>query len=390
MQEVLKPDGSELRAALRNCRRLVVKIGSRVLIQATGRPDLPRLRALVKDIAAAKKAGRDVVLVTSGAIGTGMAALGLRKRPTDLPELQMAAAVGQSRLMALYDRLFAAQKCRVGQVLLTHGDLRDRQRHLNARNTMITLLRHGIVPIVNENDVVAVDEIRFGDNDLLAALVALLIQADLLVLLTTVDGFRMPDASGRMRRVPFLSRVDEDALSHAIGKGGEISTGGMASKLRAASMVAATGMPVVIANGRSSGIVGRILAGENVGTLIGGERGSTLSGRERWIAFFHRARGAVVVDAGAQRAIVEQGRSLLPIGIRAVEGDFRAGEVIDIRGPDGTVFARGVSSYNSEDLKKIQGKKTTEIPAILGSVAYEEAIHRDNMVILCKADRSEP
>ena len=250
---------SEHRKNLANARRIVVKIGSRVLVRKTGGPDIARITSLVKDIAHLRREGREMVVVSSGAIGAGMQALGMKSRPTTLPDLQMAAAVGQSRLMATYDKLFAAEKCKIGQVLLTHDDLNNRQRHLNARNTMMALLRNGVVPIVNENDVVAVDEIKFGDNDRLAALVALLIEADLLILLTTVDGFQAPGKGGRMRRVPVLNGVTAEELSHAKGKGSELSTGGMASKLQAANLVARVSAPVVIASGLQAGILQRIL-----------------------------------------------------------------------------------------------------------------------------------
>lgn len=379
----MKAEGQ--REALETARRVVVKIGSRVLVQRTGRPDLRVIKGLVKDIARLRKEGREVVVVSSGAIGSGMEALRMKSRPTTLPELQMAAAVGQTRLMALYDKLFSAEKCRVGQVLLTHDDLRDRTRHLNARNTMMALLRNGIVPVVNENDVVAVDEIKFGDNDRLAALVALLIEADLLVLLTTVDGFQAPGKGGRMRRVALLDGVTEQTLSHAKGKGSEISTGGMASKLQAASMVAKVSAPVVIANGRTAGMLRTILKGGDVGTLIPAEQKgpqALLAGRKRWIAFFHRAQGALIVDDGARDAIEKKGRSLLPIGIRDVEGHFRGGEVVNVRTAGGVLFACGVVDYTSDQIRRIKGHRSDEIAEILGSKDYDEVIHRDNMVVL--------
>ena len=375
----------QIRGRFAGARRVVVKIGSRVLVQRDGRPDLRRLRALVGDLAAARRAGREIVVVSSGAIGAGMSVLGLKTRPTHLPDLQMAAAVGQSRLMALYDRLFAAEKCRVGQVLLTHADLNDRQRHLNARNTMMNLLRNGIIPIVNENDVVAVDEIKFGDNDLLAALVALLIEADLLILLTTVDGFRAKGAGGRTKRVGVLRNVTASELAMAQGKGSDISTGGMASKLQAAYMVARVSSPAVIADGRTAGTLMRIVKGEDVGTLVAAELAGAqamLAGRKRWIAFFHKAQGTLVVDEGARAAIETRGRSLLPIGIREVEGHFASGTVVNLRTTQGVLFACGLVDYSSEQIRKIKGHKTTEIQDILGAKDYDEVIHRDNMVVL--------
>ena len=373
----------ESRKLLTTAHRLVIKIGSRVLVQSSGRPDVRRMRELVRQIAALRKEGREVVVVTSGAIGAGMQALGMRTRPTHLPDLQMAAAVGQSRLMATYGELFAARGCMIGQVLLTHDDLKHRARHLNARNTMMNLLRHGIIPVVNENDVVAVDEIKFGDNDLLASLVSLLIDADALILLTTVDGLREPGANGRTKRVAYLEGITDDTLSLAKGKGSELSTGGMASKLQSAAMVLHNGIHVAIANGRSPGTILRAVRGEDVGTfaLAAHAKDDALKGRKRWIAFFHRAKGAVVVDDGARDAILKKGRSLLPIGIRQVEGHFEHGTVIDIRAADGTAIARGLTEYGSAELKLIKGKRSAEIAELLGARDYEEVIHRDNMVV---------
>jgi glutamate 5-kinase len=376
---------SEQRKNLTNARRIVVKIGSRVLVQKTGRPDIVRMKALVKDIARLRREGREVVVVSSGAIGTGMQVLGMKTRPSTLPDLQMAAAVGQSRLMTTYDKLFAAEKCKVGQVLLTHDDLNNRQRHLNARNTMMALLRNGVVPIVNENDVVAVDEIKFGDNDRLAALVALLIEADLLILLTTVDGFLAPGKGGRMKRVSVLNGVTAEELSHAKGKGSELSTGGMASKLQAANMVARVSAPVVIASGLTAGILKKVLDGQDIGTLIAADGASTdsiLAGRKRWIAFFNKPQGTVLVDEGARAAIEEKGKSLLPIGIRDVEGHFASGTVVNVKTTAGVLFACGVVDYSSDQIRKIKGLKTTDIAAVLGSKDYDEVIHRDNMVVL--------
>ena len=373
---------AQYRERVRTARRIVIKLGSRVLVQQTGRPETRRISGLVRDIVACQQDGREVVVVTSGAIGTGMEHLGMKQRPKTLPELQMAAAVGQCRLMALYGRLFAAGRCKIGQVLLTHEDLKHRVRHLNARNTMLAMLRAGIVPIVNENDVVAVDEIKFGDNDLLASLVVHLIQADLLILLTTTDGLREPAGGGRTRRVAFDESVTDEVLSLAQGKGSELSTGGMASKLQSARAAAQTGGCVVIADGRRAGVVSGILAGRDVGTLIGPEdAGNALNGRKRWIAYFHKPQGVLVVDEGARLAIAQKGKSLLPIGIKAVEGEFGVGAAVEIRGPDGVVVARGLSDYSSEDVRRIKGCHTSDLKRILGAEAYEEVVHRDNMVV---------
>jgi glutamate 5-kinase len=390
----MKADGQSVpwRVRLREARRVVVKIGSRVLVQPSGRPDRRRMAELVRQVAAARGRGTEVVVVTSGAIGSGMQALGMKARPSTIPDLQMAAAVGQSRLMARYDALFGREGILIGQILLTHDDLKDRIRHLNARNTMMNFLRHGIVPIVNENDVVAVEEIRFGDNDLLASLVSLLIDAQALVLLTTVDGLRAPAGDGRSRRVPFLAGVSESALNLAIGKGSHLSTGGMASKLQSAAMVADSGIPVAIADGRKPGMLTRVLAGENAGTLIAPPRSPdalALPHRKQWIAFFHKPSGTLVVDDGAREALVRKGRSLLPIGIREVQGSFGQGAVVNVAGIDGSVIARGLSDYSSEQLGIIKGRRSSDVEALLGVRDYAEVIHRDNMVVLGRGELHE-
>jgi glutamate 5-kinase len=369
---------------------VVVKIGSRVLVQRDGRPDPRRLGALVADVAGCHAEGCEMIVVSSGAIGSGMNALGLRKRPRSLPDLQMAAAVGQLRLMTHYDKLFRARGCTVGQVLLTHDALNVRERHLNARNTLVNLVRNRIIPIINENDAVAVEEIKFGDNDLLASLVALLVDADLLILLTTVDGLRAPWKGRGTRRVPWLPSVTPKDLALVFGSGNEISTGGMASKLQSAHNVARAGIPVVIADGRRAGVVGAVLGGGDTGTLIGRPRGAgTWGARERWIGFFHKSSGAVVIDDGARRAVVASGRSLLPIGVRAVEGAFKAGAVVDVKGLDGVLVARGLSAYGADDLRRIQGRRTAEVAGILGACDFGEAIHRDNMVVF-ESKEGEP
>jgi glutamate 5-kinase len=286
--------------------------------------------------------------------------------------------------MRHYEELFAREKCRIGQVLLTHEDLNNRTRHLNARNTMMNLLRHKIVPVVNENDVVSVDEIKVGDNDVMAALVALLVDADLLVLLTTTDGLREPTASGRTRRIRFLEGVDEAALRLAHGKAGELSTGGMFTKLQAANTAAEAGIATVIASGKKTNILSDIFAGKDVGTLIAvpEEKANALSGRKKWIAFFHRASGTIVVDQGAREALEKRGKSLLPIGIKRVESDFPVGALVNIRDQDNRLFARGLVEYTSEQIRRIMGHKTSEIAGLLGSRDYDEVIHRDNMVLL--------
>lgn len=378
--------GNDQRGAFSQIRRLVVKVGTRVLVDKRGRPDGRRMAALVEQLTRQRAAGREIVLVSSGAIGAGIEALKMPRRPSALPDLQMAAAVGQSRLMARYEALFGAQGLMVGQVLLTHDDLRHRVRHLNARNTMMNLLRHGIVPVVNENDVVAVDELRVGDNDQLAALVTMLVDAELLVLLTSANGLRAPaGANGRTRRTPYVPRVTEEVLQWSWGKGSRLSTGGMASKLQAAQAVVDTGAAAVIGDGRRPDTLDRLFAGEDVGTLIGSlgrfrPRGA-LASKKRWIAFFQRPQGTLLVDDGAERALSQLGRSLLPIGIRAVEGQFDIGAMVNVSTVDGRAIARGLVEYSRAEIDQIKGRRTSEIAQILGGRPYDEVIHRDNMVV---------
>ena len=375
-------DNAMSREALAQAKRIVVKVGSRVLVQRSGRPDIRRMAALVHDLAAVRELGREVVLVSSGAIACGMEAMGLRRRPEDLPTLQMAAAVGQNRLMALYDRLFAEAHCRIGQVLLTHADLENRQRHLNAKHCLRKLLEHGAVPVVNENDAVSTDEIKFGDNDALASRTAMLLQADLLVLLTTVDGFRAPDASGRERVVPCLRCVDEEALSHTAGKGSPLSTGGMASKLGAAAEAAQTGTHVVIANGRKAGTLPKILSGRPVGTWLPAGAPNALNLRRRWVMFFHRPpRGVLTVDDGARDALLRDGKSLLAVGIRSVEGRFAPGDLVEVRDLRGRPVARGLAAYSHIAAIAFRGLKTAEIRRRFGDGLPDEIIHHDNLVI---------
>ncbi len=373
------------RSRLADAKRIVVKIGSRVLVQRTGRPDIRRMRELVRQVARIRESGHQVILVSSGAIGAGMEALGMKSRPKMVPDLQMAAAVGQSRLMATYDELFSKYGVKIGQILLTHDDLNHRTRHLNARNTMFNLLEHDIVPIVNENDVVAIDEIKFGDNDLLASLVAIMMEAQALILLTTVDGFRLPHGPGRTKRASVLAGVDEKTLAHAVGKGSELSTGGMASKLKSAGMALSTGIPVVIANGRTDNVLCQIMTGADSGTFIQpaslSENGA-IPMRKRWIAFFHKPGGTLVVDDGAANALTQKGRSLLAAGIKKVEGEFGKGAAVNIVTEAGRLIARGLSGYGSHDILKIMGRKTADIQTLLGTRDYDEVIHRDNMVLM--------
>jgi glutamate 5-kinase len=297
-----------------------------------------------------------------------MGALGYDKRPADLAELQACAAVGQSRLMAIYEKLFGAHGLSVAQILLTHDDLQHHERHLNARNTLVTLLSHGVVPIINENDVVSFTELKFGDNDKLSALVASLLPADLLVVLTNVDGVLENFGQANPRTIPVIERVDEALEQKAGGTDSATAVGGMASKIQAAKIAIRSGIPLVIASGRKQRVLARVVAGEDEGTLFI-PRPTRLQGRKRWIAFFHHPKGALFVDAGAKKALREGGKSLLPPGVARCDGEFVAGDVVRICDLDGTEFARGIAGFAAAEIK---ARKLNHV----------EVVHRDNLVIL--------
>jgi glutamate 5-kinase len=353
---------------LKKIARIVVKLGTGVLTDSRKQPDLPQIEQLVAQMAEHCKAGKEIVVVSSGAVGAGMGVLGYQKRPTELAELQACAAVGQSRLMSFYEKMFGAFGLSVAQVLLTHDDLEHHERHLNARNTLVTLLRHGVIPIINENDAVSFTELKFGDNDKLSALVASLLPADLLVLLTTVDGVIENFGKANAKAISTVAAIDSRIEKIAGGTDNELATGGMASKIQAAKIVVRSGIPMVIASGKKKQSLSRVLAGQEEGTLFV-PQATRLQGRKRWIAFFHHPKGALFVDNGARRALRENGKSLLPPGIVRCEGDFEPGEVVRICDLDGTEFARGIAGFGSS---QIQARELSRV----------EVVHRDNLVIL--------
>ncbi|PYM93949.1 MAG: glutamate 5-kinase [Candidatus Rokuibacteriota bacterium] len=364
-------------------RRLVVKVGSG-LVTTEGVGAAPeRIGALAADIAAVRE-GRRIVVVSSGAIATGTARLGLPERPRSIPEKQAAAAVGQSALMWHYEAAFGVHQIQVGQVLLTAHDIGDRARYLNAKNTLLALLQFGVLPIVNENDTVAVEEIKVGDNDNLSALVASLIDADLLVLLTDVDGLYTddPTVNTRARKLDTVDAVTEEITRLAHDREDRVSVGGMATKLQAARKAAAAGVPMIIASGREPGVLRRILDGEPVGTYFA-PKADRLGARKRWIAFAVPPQGRLTVDAGALAALTQRGKSLLPSGIVEIQGNFASGDVVALAGDaGGKEFARGVVNFDAGELRKIRGAKTQEIEQRLGYKSFDEVIHRDNLVIL--------
>ena len=356
------------RESLKTVSRLVVKLGTGVLTDSRKQIDPAQLEQLVAQVASLQKSGKEIVLVTSGAVGAGMGALGYERRPAELAELQACAAIGQTRLMAIYAELFAKHDLHVAQVLLTHEDLEHHERHLNARNTLVTLLGRGVVPIINENDAVSFTEIKFGDNDKLSALVASLLPADLLVILTTVDGVIENFSKSNPKTISVIEQIDATIEKLAGGTTSETAVGGMASKVQAAKIVVRSGIPLVIASGKKKNVLAKVLAGEDEGTLFVAQP-NKLQGRKRWIAFFHHPKGALFVDDGAKKALRESGKSLLPPGVARCEGEFAAGDVVRICDLDGTEFARGIAKFSGEE---IRAKKLARV----------ELVHRDDLVIL--------
>lgn len=366
---------------------VVVKVGTRVLTEASGRLDLERIEKIATAVARLRKDGRQVVLVSSGAVGSGMGELGVAARPNDIARLQAVAAVGQANLIDVYNRTFRRHGMHAGQVLLTAADLDDRSRYLNVRNTLLALMTFDAIPVVNENDTVAIEELvtTFGDNDRLAALVTTLLGATLLIILSDVDGLYDGDPDDPASRL--ISVVEEigDAhrgfvQAHAPGLG----KGGMASKLEAARMVTVVGGSVIVASGRTEGTLERIFNHERVGTLFL-PQGKASSPRKRWLGLSATSKGRVSVDAGAAEAICQRGKSLLAIGIIHVEGEFEKGDVVSIHSSNGQLLGRGLTNYASGDIRRIQGLQSTMIAKTLGHIPYEEVVHRDNLLVMIRS-----
>jgi len=374
------------REILSRARRIVVKIGSSVLTTASSGVSAEQIGRLSAELCALARQGFQIVVVTSGARAAGLARLGLTRIPKRIPEQQAAAAIGQIRLMALYERSFSDFDRHVGQVLLTADDLRDRTRYLNAQRTFDHLLRHDVVPIVNENDSVAVDELKFGDNDRLSALVAGLVGADLLVILTDVDGLFAGDP--RTSDAPLIELVD-DVDAHiasgvAGGAGSAVGTGGMASKLVAARSAAHRGIPTVVASGMTVGTLARIFdPDDSTGTLFL-PRQTPMSSRKHWIAHGLPVRGTFVLDAGALDAVTNKGSSLLPAGVADVRGDFARGDCVSCVDQYGREWARGLVAYDADDCRQIRGQASSRIEAILGYHDCDEVIHRDDLAVLAE------
>ncbi len=369
---------------LSNVSKIVIKIGTRVLTNEDGFLDKNQIMQLSKQVIKLRARGFSVVVVSSGSIGAGISALGCQKRPTILPELQAAAAIGQGKLVEVYNECFKKHGYHAAQLLLTRQDFEDRQRYLNTCNTLHSLLRFKAIPIINENDTISVEEITFGDNDILSALVTNLLRADLLVLLSSVDGlYTTPPVSGRSCSVlSVVDSISDDIKKLAFKLKTKEGTGGMESKLEAARIATGSGEAVIIANGRQSDVLSKIMNYENVGTLFIPNKKKVAS-RKRWIGFIVRPKGRIYIDEGALSALQKRGKSLLPSGVVRIDGKFNKGDVVSIVGVDeNKEIARGLMNYSDDEVRKVKGLRTSLIKKTLGYKPYDEIIHRDNIVLL--------
>lgn len=372
---------SDRRELLDRVKTLVVKVGTNVLSTDDDRLNADRIASLTEQVHQLCQRDINLVLVSSGAISAGMGLLGLKERPKDLSHLQAAAATGQAHLIHIYDKAFRPHGYHAAQLLLTANDFKNRSRYLNVRNTLRTLAEYHVIPIINENDTVSTEEIKLGDNDRLAAMVAGLIQADLLIVLSVVDGLLTGDpSSSDSRRIPLVERFDDDLLNLVGASKSTRGTGGMKTKLEAVRTATAVGVNVIIANGNRPNVLSEIFSGADIGTLFLGE-GDGVSAWKRWIGYTMPPKGKLVLDIGARRAVEQQGKSLLAIGVVRVEGDFAKGEVVSLVDQQGDEFARGLSNYDTIAVRSIAGKRTDDIARELGSIPYDEVIHRDNLVV---------
>ena len=379
-------DRSQLKAA----HRIVVKVGTSTLTHANGKLNYSRIEYLVRELADAVNSGKQILLVSSGAVGAGMDRLGWKEKPKTIPAKQAAAAVGQGILMHTYEKLFGEYGQIVAQVLLTREDSVNRKRYANSRNTLLTLLEIGVIPIINENDAVAIDELKIGDNDTLSANVAAIVDADLLIILSDVDGVYTanPQKDPDARLIEEIPEVTPEIEAICGGAGTMRGTGGMLTKMAAARMAMNSGIVMVIASGAKDGVVQSVLAGNQVGTLFP-PRQNRLQFRKRWLAFGARIKGRLIVDRGCAQALQNSGSSLLAAGVKSVEGSFEQGNTVSIVNQDGWEIARGLANYNAADAVKIMGAHTHEIAGILGHKPYDEVVHRDNMVLLCRHETEE-
>lgn len=371
------------RAGLKEAKRIVVKVGTSTITYPTGKMNLGRMEKLVRELTDLANQGREIVLVTSGAIAVGMDRMGKKKRPRSIPQRQALAAVGQGALMHAYGSLFAAYGRMAGQVLLTKENSRRHHQYINSRNALKAMLAMGVLPVVNENDAVAVDEVKIGDNDTLSATVATLVDADVLIILSDVDGLYTanPATDKKARLIPEVREITPDIEKLAGGAGSAAGTGGMRTKIEAAKIATRSGVTMVVASGEEDGVIRTVLNGEAVGTLFPA-REEHLKARKSWLAFGRNIAGDLVVDDGCAEAMLTGGKSLLAAGLVSVEGEFAAKSTVRVLTQEGCEIARGIVNYDAVSLRRIAGRHTDEIAAILAAPVFSEVIHRDNMVLM--------
>lgn len=368
---------------MKNVKRIVVKVGTSTLTHSTGLLNINRIENLARQLSDIHNRGIEVILVSSGAIGAGVGKLGLKVKPKTIPEKQACAAIGQGILLHMYEKLFSEYGKIVAQILLTREDISHRMRFLNASNTFFALLEKGAIPIVNENDAIVVEEIKFGDNDTLSAMVSSLVNADLLILLTDIDGLydSNPKTNPDAKFISYVDEITEKIVASAGDAGSSLGTGGMITKINAGKIATSSGSSMIIANGDTPNILNEILEGKEVGTFFKGEN-HPLQARKHWMAFGTKPSGSVIIDAGAEKALTTSHKSLLPKGILHVKGNFSEGEIISILNSDRKDIGHGISNYNSSDIDLIKGLDTCLIEEKLGYKHYDEIIHANNLVIL--------
>lgn len=367
---------------IKKIRKIVVKVGSSTLEYPNGHLNIGRIEKIVRQLSDIHNRGIQVILVTSGAIGAGMGKLGFDKKPDTIPEKQAAAAVGQGMLLHMYEKLFSEYGKSVAQILLTKDDVTHRKRFLNVRNAFFTLLDKGIIPIINENDAVVVDEIKIGENDTLSALVSGIVEADLLIILSDIDGLydSNPSENKEAKLINFVPKIDKKIKNCAGGSSTKVGTGGMITKIKAAVIATSSGTPMVIANGKEENIIEKVLEGKEIGTWFK-ENMQPMHARKRWIAFSSDTKGKIVIDKGAEDAVVLKHKSLLASGITEVEGSFEEGSVLSIVNSEGKEIAKGMVNYSSDEINIIKGLKSNQFEKKLGYKNYDEVIHRNNMVV---------
>lgn len=370
------------RNQIKDAKRIVVKVGTSTLLYPNGKINLYRIEHLSRELADLASQGKEVILVTSGAIGVGMVRMGLAKRPDDVQEKQALASVGQVQLIHLYDKFFTEYGHVAGQVLLTKETFANHNQYINARNTMLTMLKHDIIPVINENDAVTTTEIKIGDNDTLSATVAALVDADALIILSDIDGVYTanPQTEPNAKLISEIPEITQEIEALAGGAGSAVGTGGMSTKIEAAKIATAAGVTMVIASGGEDGMIRRVMQGEEIGTLFP-PKDAHVRARKAWLAFGKRISGVLVVDAGCVKAL-KHGSSLLAAGIVATEGDYQAGSTVRVLTEDYQEIARGTIAYSADVIEKIKGKKTSDFTNMINGELHEEVIHRDNMLIM--------